>query len=104
MSPAWRMMLFVASPLSISSFKLTVIVLFKGGGSTGAGEFAEVLETAVVEEGGSCAGPVWVDPLETVAGAQASRPLAGGSPASDGAFCACRLPFTLLLALAYSPP
>src|SRR5882762_11806893 len=55
-SPAWRMILFVASPLSISSFRLMVIVLFKRGGSIGGGS-AEALEAAVADEAGCGDGP-----------------------------------------------
>src|SRR6266705_585062 len=76
MSPAWRIILFVASPLSISSFKLIVIVLFKRGGSPGAGEFAEAVGTTDAEDPDSCAGPGRGVTVETAAGAGASGPIA----------------------------
>src|SRR5437667_11780685 len=41
MSPARRMILLAASPLSISSFRLIVMMLAKGGGSFVAAVFAE---------------------------------------------------------------
>src|SRR5258707_6009525 len=95
MSPAWRIILFAASPLSISSFKLMVIVLFKRGGSPGAGEFAEAVGTADAEDPDSCAAPGCGVPVETAAGAGTSRPIAGGSAGSAGVATAGRVTITV---------
>src|SRR5712692_7771071 len=98
------MMLFVASPLSISSLRLMVIVLFKRGGSTGAGGFAEALETAAVEDAVCCGEPLWADPLEAAVGAGSSGPIAGGSDGSDGASWAGRFTITVSPASLATPP
>src|SRR5713101_3247223 len=46
-SPACRLILFLVSPVSISSLRLMVMMLVSGGGSAGAGGFADA---AVVPE------------------------------------------------------
>src|SRR5258707_6985490 len=98
------MMLFEASPLSISSFRLMVIVLFKRGGSTGAGEFAEVFGTAAAEDAGSCVEPAWIDPFEAAPGARSAGPIAGGSDGSDGPSWAGRFTITVAPASLATPP
>src|SRR5437660_6446891 len=90
MSPAWRTILFVASPVSISSFKLTVIVLFKRGGSAGADEFADGLAAVVAEAPAGEAG--------------SSGPIAGGSDGSEGPSSEGRLTITVSPASLATPP
>src|SRR4029077_14220962 len=73
-SPAWRIMLFVAFPDSTSSSRLMVIVLLRGGGSLDAGGLAgvsgEVVEAGPVKivsgAGSARAAPVGVDSLGVV--------------------------------------
>src|SRR5260370_7017895 len=91
-------MLFVASTLSISSFRLMVIVLFKRGGSRGAGEFGEA------EDAGSRVEPSWFDPLEAAAGTGFSAPIAGGSDGSDGSSWTGRFTITVSPASLATPP
>src|SRR6202171_4711964 len=104
------MMLFEASPLSISSFRLMVIVLFKRGGSTGAGEFAEVFRTAAAEDAGTvfCAGEVLegeaASEAEAAAGARSAGPIAGGSDVSAGGSWAGRFTITVSPASLATPP
>src|SRR5207302_10446235 len=90
MSPARRIILFVASPLSISSFRLIVMVLDKAGGSADAEEFREGLGTVVLEDAVPGAGP--------------SGPSAGGSVGSDGASSEGRLTITVSPASLATPP
>src|SRR5258708_14918692 len=97
------MILFVASPLSISSLRLMVIVLFKWGGSIGGGS-AEAVEAAVADEAGCCAGPEGVDPLEGGAEPGFSGPIAGGSVESDGVSWAGRFTITVSPASLARPP
>src|SRR5258707_6693479 len=76
------MILFAASPLSNSSFRLMVIVVFKRGGSPRAGEFAGAFGAAAPEEAGGGVEPSWVRSLEIAAGGCSFPPLAGGSRGS----------------------
>src|SRR5260370_34953375 len=76
------MILFAASPLSNSSFRLMVIVVFKRGGSPRAGEFAGAFGAAAPEEAGGGGEPSGGRSLEIAAGGAPSRPLAAG-PARD---------------------
>src|SRR5260370_3232666 len=91
-------MLFVASPLSISSFRLMVIVLFKRGGSPGAGEFGEA------EDAGSRVEPSWFDPLEAAAGTGFSAPIGGGPDWSDRSSWTGPFPIPLSPASFATPP
>src|SRR5258708_13927581 len=97
-------MLFVASPLSISSFRLMVIVLFKRGASPGAGEFAEEAVAASAEDAGSCVEPSWFDPLEAAAGTGFSAPITGGSDGSHRSSWTGRVPITGSPASLATPP
>src|SRR5260370_26855318 len=92
-------MLFVASPLSISSFRLMVMVLFKRGGSPGAGEFGEAAEDA-----GSCVEPSWFDPLKAAEGAGFSGAIYGGWDGSDGSTWTGRVTITVSPASFATPP
>src|SRR6266404_2480125 len=103
-SPAWRIMLFVALPDSTSSSRLMVIVLLRGGGSLGAGGASEeVVEAGPVttvlgaeemfeaepapDRGSSRAAPAGVDSFGVVVGAESSGPIVGGSDESAGGSC-----------------
>src|ERR1700674_88600 len=100
-------MLFVASPLSINSFRLMVIVLFKRGESFDIEAFAVVLDEASPGVGKTvfCEGVGFADdpgaeadsvdgfaskvPLgAAAAGRGSSEPIAGGSDGSAPASCA----------------
>src|SRR5260370_29124618 len=85
------MILFAASPLSNSSFRLMVIVVFKRGGSPRAGEFAGAFGAAAPEEAGGGVEPSWVRSLEIAAGACSSLPIPRGSDRSAQASRAGRL-------------
>src|SRR5260370_26255149 len=111
-SPAWRIMLFVAFPDSTSSSRLMVIVLLKGGGSLGAGGLAEVSGDAV-EAGpvktvlgadSARAVPVGVDSFGDEVGAGSSAPIAGGSEESAGGSCDGRVTITVSPASLAIPP
>src|SRR5260370_34145163 len=91
-------MLFVASPLSISSFRLMVIVLFKRGGSPGAGEFGEA------EDAGARGEPSWFDPLEAAAGTGFSAPIVWGSCWAEAASWTGRVTITVSRASIATPP
>src|SRR5882724_7124125 len=97
-------MLFVAFPDSISSFRLTVMVLPMRGGSSGEGGLAAAFSDAVEagpgktllraedmfeaepvpDEDSVGAAPVWMDSFGAVAGPGSSGPIAGGSDESAG--------------------
>src|SRR5229473_8226783 len=116
------MTLFVASPLSINSFRLMVIVLFNRGGSFDTEGFATVLDEAsraagktVFCEGGgfaddpgaeadSVAGFDCKVSLGAAAGSGSSGPTTGGSDGSAPASCAGRLTITVSPASFATPP
>src|SRR5216684_9179804 len=115
-------MLFVASPLSINSFRLMVIVLFKRGGSFDIGGFAVVLDEASPGAGKTvfCEGVGAADdpgaesdsvagfdckvPLGAAAGRGSSGPIAGGSDGSAPTSCAARATITVSPASLATPP
>src|SRR6266850_8604183 len=117
-------MLFVAFPDSISSFRLTVMVLPMRGGSSGAGgltaAFSDTVEAGpgktllgtedmfdaepVPDKDSAGAVPVWVDSFGAVAGVESSGPIAGGSDESAGGSCDGRVTITVSPASLAIPP
>src|SRR5882672_5205757 len=118
-------MLFVAFPDSISSFRLTVMVLPMRGGSSGAGglaaaAFSDAVEAGpgktllgtedmfdaepVPDEDSAGAVPVRVDSFGGGAGAESFGPIAGGSDESAGGSCDGRVTITVSPASLAIPP
>src|SRR6266481_2475238 len=82
-SPAWRIMLFVAFPDSTSSLRLMVIVLLRGGGSLSAGGLATVSAELfdaerTLDRDSVGAVPFSADSFGVVAEAKSSGPRDGG--------------------------
>src|SRR5260370_40491737 len=98
------MILFAASPLSNSSFRLMVIVVFKRGGSPRAGEFAGAFGAAAPEEAGGGVEPSWVRSLEIAAGGRPFRAVARGAPRSARGFWTRRAPSRGLPSPLVTPP
>src|SRR5216683_2583499 len=115
MSPARRMILLAASPLSISSFRLIVMMLAKGGGSFVAAVFAEAFNGAAegttfgaeeVEPGAERDEEVTVeigggDSFDELAAEGSSRPMVGGSEGSSEGSSDCS--FTGRVTITVSP-
>src|SRR5437773_1225193 len=115
-------MLFVAFPDSTSSSRLMVIVLLRGGGSSGAGGLAGVSGEAVeagpvktvlgaemfeaepaLDRDSARASPVGVDSVGVVR-AGSSAPIAGGSEESAWGSCDGRVTITVSPASLAIPP
>src|SRR6266567_4502323 len=119
MSPARRMILLAASPLSISSFRLIVMMLAKGGGSFVAAVFAEPFHGAAeettfgaeeevapgAERDEEVAGEIGGgDTFDKLAAEGSSGPTRGGSEGSSDCSCSGRVTITVSPASLATPP